>query len=618
MRWTSPGGFETLPGMIRALLSALSIIPRFFARPLLWLSRWRARKKRKWVELRLEGAIVETAREKTLRDRLLERVSGRSEHPQVNLRRLRELTEALEADPHTPGLLVRLGPLEGGWASVQAVRDCLLRVREAGLKLKIHAQPGLQNRELFLASAASELSLQPSGGFGATGTAAIGNFLKDGLSTLGLRVEAISAGRYKSAPDQLTRRGRSAADQDQVEAIVRGLDEALIQALIEGRGLTRAQAEALLDAAPMTAERAQEAGGVDRVCSDEALAAMLPEHPEEAAEEEEAPALWPRHALRSEGGDKAAARVIGPQRYLARERPRPLLRPRGRAVGVVRVHGPIVDAPMGGLQRGPAAVASQVVAALRAAGSNPKIGAVVLHVDSRGGSVTASEAIYSAVRRLDLDKPVVACLGDVAASGGYFVACGARKIVAAPLTVTGSIGVFAMLPRWDGLRRRARIGHDVIALRENAAIYDPWVELSEGSRAHLQGQVDAMYETFLARVSSARPLSRDAVDAVAQGRVWLGQAAFEAKLVDHLDDLAGAVRLAAQLADGPRVRPEAVWVKSGGPQARPPAVAALLSQLPLLTGSGAEGADPLWELLALAQQPQAGLQFYAYAPLSID
>ena len=178
------------------------------------------------------------------------------------------------------------------------------------------------------------------------------------------------------------------------------------------------------------------------------------------------------------------------------------------------------------------AIDRAVVADLRGALEDPSINAVVLHVDSRGGSVTASDAIYSAVHRLDKEKPVVACFGDVSASGGYYVACGARSIVASPLTITGSIGVFAMIPTWPKLTEMLSVGHDVVKNRRHADLYDPWTGLREDERAFAQESVAAMYDAFISLVAESCGLTKEEVHAVAEGRVWSGKAARSHRLID--------------------------------------------------------------------------------------
>ena len=513
--------------------------------PLKELARRRALVGRGWVELGIAGEVTEVRKEDSLQEVLVRRLTQQPEPKRVVLARVRQLVDELLADPHAKGVLVRLGALAGGWVTADRLRQELLRLRDGGKYVVVQVERGAGNAELLVATAASRLLMPPTGTLAAAGVAAPGLFFRGLLEKAGLRFEVASAGRFKSAPDQFTRSDRSGPDLEQTEAIVKALDQALVDALRVGRGLEPSTAEALLAAAPMVGRRAKQLGYVDGLALDEDLG----------------------DAVRSADGLDRKMDPMGAGRYLQIRRPPTPWKRVERHVGVVRVAGNIVDeAP-----RNPAtevAAEKRVVADLRAALRDPSVASVVLLVDSRGGSVTASDGIWSAVKRLDHDKPVVACFSNVAASGGYYVACGARHIVCSPLTLTGSIGVFAVIPTWPELTRRLGIGHDVVKTRDNADLYNPWAGFDEARRAHAQREVAEMYEAFLERVSAARAMDRDAVDAVAQGRVWIGSDAHDAKLVDGLGGFEEAVDRARSLAGGV-VAAEPMLVKARRPQSRP-------------------------------------------------
>jgi protease-4 len=583
--------------------------------PLKRLARKRALVGRGWVELDVAGEITDMRREDRVQEVLLRRALRQPEPRRVVLERLVTLVDELLEDPNARGVLVRLGPLTGGWASAESVRRQLVRLRDGGKYVLVHAERALGNRELLVATGGSRVLVPPTGLIAAGGTAAPGLFLKGLLDKLGLTFEVASAGRFKSAPDQFTRKERSEADLEQTKAIVDALDEALVDALRTGRGLTDEKAKAFLQEAPIVGRRAKELGYVDGLALDESLL-------------EEVSA--------ADGLDRKLP-PLGAGRYLQLRRPPKPWRRVERHVGVVRVVGNIVDeAPPQGL--GPsaeAAVEKRVVADLRAALRDPNVASVVLLVDSRGGSVTASDAIWAAVRRLRHDKPVVAYFADVSASGGYYVACGAQAIVCSPLTITGSIGVFSVLPTWPELTRRLDIGHDVVKNLENADLYNPWEGFDDARRAHAQREVEVMYDAFLDRVVEARGMTRDQVHDVAQGRVWMGKDAHAAGLVDGLGGFPEAVDRARHLAKGSvSERPQVV--KARRPQSRPrparhegavspadllrrmtfsPGQAALVDAL---LGSGAE-AQLLRELALLwATRSPRGPSTFAWAPVGID
>lgn len=571
--------------------------------PLEALARRRALVGRGWVELALGGEITELPKEEKLQEVLIRRLTRQPEPKRVVLSRVRKLVDELVADRHAKGALVRLSALSGGWATADTLRRELLRLRDAGKYLIIHVERGTGNLELLVASAASRLLVPPTAPLAAGGAAAPGLFFRGLLDRVGVTAEVASAGRFKSAPDQFTRQDRSQEDLEQTKAIVDALDRALLGALQKGRGLTEALASDLLEAAPTVGRRAKQLGFVDGLALDEDLGA----------------------AVRAADGLERSKPPLPAGRYLNLRRPPKPWRRVERHIGVVRVHGNIVDEEPGGVGAATdSAVEKRVVADLRAALSDGNVAAVVLHVNSRGGSVTASDGIWSAVKRLDAEKPVVACFSDVSASGGYYVACGARSIVCSPLTITGSIGVFAVIPTWPELARRLRIGHDVVKNRDNADIYNPWTGFDEARRAHAQREVAEMYEVFLEKVGAARNMERDAVNAVAQGRVWVGEDALEAKLVDGLGGFEEAIDRAKALAKG-RIGGEPRVIRARLPHGRPkpPRSEGEVSPVELVRGVGALLGHPpetelLLELAQLSATRGRGSRAMAWAPIRFD
>lgn len=517
--------------------------------PLRRLARRKLVGDRAWVEIHLEGRVVRT---RSARDRAraaLRRALGRSDPHFVELDHLKDVVAAIRQDPAIVGVLVHVRGLDGGWSLLAEIRDLLASVRATGRHVVAYAPRHLGNQDVLPLGASSQLFLAPASAFAAVGAASRGLFLGRALERLGLRIEVAAAGRYKSAPEALTRTTRSEFDAEQTRAIVDAVDAELVRAVATARNLSEQDAAARLDDAPLVGLGAVRAGLADGVCRDEELVDHL--RPLDAGGREDPPKLVPEGAYRG---------LI---------RSAPAFRRARRVIGVVEVHGTIVDAdPRRPPSSGRAAIDESVVRDLRAALSNPRIAAVVLSVSSRGGSVTAGDRIYGAVKRLAAEKPVVACLEDVAASGGYYVACGAQRIVASPLTVTGSIGVFAVVPTVPELLRRWEIGRDRLANRRFAGRYDPLSGFDVPERTKAEHEVREIYELFLEIVAQARGVDRDAVDRVAQGRVWTGRDAQEAQLVDGLGGFDEAFRRARELAGG-AVDDEPVYVHSRRPQSRP-------------------------------------------------
>lgn len=510
------------------LLWPFRVLLQLLLRPLRLRARRRALKEHGWVELHLEGAITELRSPPRL-PALVRRFLKRDDEPKIDLSKLHRFATEVTSDPYAKGVLVRIGLLGGGFASAERVRAELGRIRAAGKLLVVHLASHAGNRELLVAAGASRLLMTPSGALASTGAAATSLYLAETLEKAGIRFEVAARGRYKSAPDQLTRTSRTEWDRAQTQALIDELDHAIANALMEGRRLDVQGAEELMDRCPIVGTAAFALGYVDGLARDE----DLPEIARTCTSASEAPTFLPAPTYLD-------LRVLPP--IFSRKKKR---------VGVVEVHGSIVDrgspyAPY----FGKLAVERAVVNDVRAALEDPTIGAVVLHVDSRGGSVTASDAMYSAIRRLAQEKVVIACFGDVSASGGYYVGCAARAIVCSPLTITGSIGVFAMFPTWPGLGRKLAVHPDVVKNRKNAALHDPWRELDDAGRAHADAEVGAMYESFLGLVAEARKKTRDEVHELAEGRVWTGRAAHERGLIDGLGGLDEAVQRAKEAAGG--------------------------------------------------------------------
>ncbi len=514
----------------------------------LWAKR-RILKKSGWVELNLEGEVLEILPEERVQERLIRQILKQPEPKRVLLKRLRQLVDELIEDPYAEGMLVRLGPLGGGWVGAQEIHAELMRLRKAGKQILIHIKQNASNKELMVASAATKLMMPPTGMLMSSGSAAPGLFLKGLLDKIGFRMEVASAGRFKSAPDQFTRNQRSEADLEQTKAIVDTLDEAIVDSLKQGRGLRGEAAKKLLENAPMVGLKAAKEGYVDEAVRDEELLSVVEKYSQRIKK----------------------PRPMGARKYLTVRRPPKPVQPKKRHIGVVKVHGAIVDQAPGGSigpAGGPMAVEGPIVANLRAALKDQNVAAVVLSVNSRGGSVTASDAIYAAVKRLNQTKPVIACFHDVAASGGYYVACGARSIVASPLTITGSIGVFSMIPTWPALADRLNIGRDVVKNHKNADLYNPWSGFDEDGRDHAQTEVRHMYDVFLDLVSEARRMDTKQADAVAQGRVWTGRDAHREGLVDSLGGFQEAVERARKEAGGFTLE-DPVIISAKRPQTRP-------------------------------------------------
>jgi protease-4 len=583
--------------LLLALLLPLRVLLRVALLPLRVLARRRVMPRDGWVELTLEGTIVEQWAPPRLPP-IVRRFLGREIEPHVVLTRVKRLVDIVARDPRAAGLLVRLGSLDGGWASAAALRRELSRVRSAGKRVVVYVKKTADNKDYYVATASDRIIAAPAEVLAPVGSAASTLFMKDTLQRAGIVMEAAAAGRYKSAPEAFTRSDRSEFDRLQTRRLVDSIDGTLADAIAEGRKVDHTRAKEMIDRSPLVGVLAKNEGLCDALARDEDLPA----------------------ALKTAAGLEKVPPLVEAPRYVEAKSIRPIVSRRKKRVGIVEVHGAIIEraSPIADYLDQVAAERA-VVTNLRAALESREVGAIILHVNSRGGGVGASDSIYAAARRADRDKPVIACFGDIAASGGYYVACGARAIVASPLTVTGSIGVFALLPVVAGLVSRLGLQHDVIKNHLHADLDDPLRPRTDEERAHADREVGAMYEEFTGLVSSARNIPKSEMPEIAEGRVWTGADAFERKLLDGLGGMDEALDRARTAAGG-RFEDEPALVRSRRhiPRPAPPeeeeAHARLQTALLALLGPQRE---LLMEIAAVTTgAPRA--RAFAYAPIALD
>lgn len=512
-----------------------------------------------WVTLALEGRLseIEPAPRRWLTVREL--VLRGTQRPTVTVRGLRALCEAVAEDPAVEGILVTVRGVECGWAVATSVREALAVARAAGKRVVAWLPEGAGAKEYFIALAAERVVGTPQASIMPLGLAAGMTFARGLLARAGLRAEVFARREYKSAAEAFIRDGYSDANRMQTEALLDRLHGALVDAIVSGRGVDRARAVQWVDGGPYRAVDAVREGLLDAVAYEDQLPEVL--------------------------GRAEALKRVPAGAYLALSR---ALRfePMGRArrVGVVQVRGPIVSGR--GVSSGRVADARAIVAALRTARAREDLGAVVLHVDSRGGSALASDVIAREVERLREKKPVVACFSDVAASGGYYVAALAHEIVAQPTTVTGSIGVIAMRVLAVELLEKLGLTHEVIRRGARGDLLSPYRVWSDEDRAAFDREIDGFYDDFVGIVARGRARDRAVVEPLARGRVYAGGDAHAAGLVDTLGGLDVAIARAKARGEGAfAAEPVVVTPPRGAPEPPEPqgAVRALLDAL----GAGA-------------------------------
>ena len=439
---------------------------------------------------------------------------------------LRQTVAALDRasrDDRVTGLVARVQPALVPLAVLQELREAVSAFRAAGKSTTAWAETFPGNGSFYLASAFERVLLQPAGSVGLVGMAATASFLGETLPWIGLEPDFARRHEYKNAVDIFTQTGYTDAHREATERLLESQLEQLVAGIAQGRGLTAERVRALADDGPHEAEDALAAGLVDGL-------AFRDEVYREA---------------RGDGGE-----LLFLSRFAKRSRPKGLKKlPQ---VAVVPITGAIASGRNGvkpGLPPGPGTGSDTATAAIRDAAADPKVKAIVLRVDSPGGVVAASEAIWREAQQARAGgTPVVASMGAVAASGGYYVAMGADRIVASPGTITGSIGVFSGKFVAAGLRQRLHLASEVLRVNPNADMYSSHAPFTPAQRAKLDASLDKVYASFTSRVAEGRGLSPEAVDAAARGRVWTGADAVERGLVDVLGGFAVALGEAKVLA----------------------------------------------------------------------
>ena len=507
--------------------------------------------------------------------------------PAPTLHALLTALRQAERDRHVAGLVAHVAQRPISLALSSELRDAVGRFRRSGKAAvawtESFGELGVGNVGYHLATAFEEIWLQPSGDVGLTGVVARAVFVRDALDRLGVEPQLAQRHEYKTAADTFLRSEMSDAGREMARRLAESATETIVADVAAARGLDPATVREIVDHAPLTATEALEAGLVDRLgYRDEVYA-----------------------SLRSRLGD---VRLLYVERYgRRRERGRAVRRAvAGRSspvVALVRASGPIhlghsSSVPWGGPNVG----SDTLGATLRAAGRDPAVKAVVLRVESPGGSYVASDAIRREILALrGSGRPVIASMATVAASGGYYIAMPCDVVVASPTTLTGSIGVLAGKQVVKEALGRVGVRIDSEAVGAHAEMFSSQQHFTEEEWARLEVWLDEVYDDFTSKAAADRGMPVERLRDVARGRVWTGADARSHDLVDQLGGLEEAVAIACERAGvgrddvDVRVLPQAGLVRRlRGPESSEHAAAAhTAGQQPLLDGALAALGLPL-------------------------
>ena len=426
-------------------------------------------------------------------------------------------------DSHVTGLVVRIGPLETGWAKLEEMRNHLLSFRKSGKPSVCYlGYDGIQNPEYYLASACQQIWLVPTAPVSIRGMMAEALFLRGTLDKLHVVPEFYHIAEFKTAGNIFTEKKFTPAHREEVEGLLRSIYNQYLDDASKGRGMERAQFEALVNKGPFASSDAVTNKIVDRL------------------------GYWDQVQDYFKGRDRKWS-PISLNQY------RDSVKNEGSStIAVVHASGLIVSGDSGSTPGGGSVMGGDSVARdIRSARQNSNIKAIVLRVDSGGGSVVGSEVIRREVELANAVKPVVVSMSDVAASGGYWIAAPARKIVADRNTITGSIGVLIGKMNVSGLYSLLGMSTDSVATSDNASLFSAQQNFTPTQREYIQKSLDQTYADFTKGVAAGRKMTVEAVDKIGKGRVWSGSQGKALGLVDELGGLDRAVEVAKELANIP-------------------------------------------------------------------
>ncbi|MCB9556742.1 MAG: signal peptide peptidase SppA [Deltaproteobacteria bacterium] len=532
----------------------------------LWLLR--RLRRRYWLHLTLDGPLRQRATSRRFRRRGL------------TVDRVQDLVDRALIDNKVIGVLLTIRSISAGPTTIDALREQLARLKDRK-PLEVCLETG-EMAAYRLASIADRLAVPLGVLLDLRGHYLEVRFYGDLLARYGIDLQIGQAGRYKSAAERLTRGTISDANREALERLLTLAHRHSIEQISTARKLSQETVADLLNDGPYDVELAEQRGLIDSIEDEQSWLERL--------------------------GDGRPARRIVAQRYLRWVRPKWFSLFRKKLIAIVSLRGAIRS---GYSRQFPSPQIGDVslrklfdqLARLR------RVAGVVLHIDSPGGGVTPSELIYQALCRLRKKKPVYAAFGDVAASGGYYIACGCDRLVCSAMTLTGSIGVLAGKLSLQRLLRRLGIGSFAIRRGDRSGMFGSSAPLNASERAALERLLRTTYQRFLERVAQARRLPVAEVDDIAQGRVWAGCDAEQHGLVDQLGGLSAAITAMQQQL---RPRGAKLRVVDVFPPVKPSGLLSLLA-----AGYAPEfdfGAGGLlWDALELAKE-----RLWFYSPWHLD
>src|SRR5690349_2677333 len=417
-----------------------------------------------------------------------------------------------------------------GWGKAEELREAITDFRSSGKPVYAYLEFGL-NKEYYIATACDKIYVAPPGELFINGLAADVMFFRGSLDKLGIYPDVYQIGAYKSAGDMFTQKQMTDAHRKYINELLDDLYGRLVNEIAKGRGKSDDDVKKIIDNAPYTAKQAQEQGLIDGALYREDVEKMIKKN------------------LGYKDNDELRIVKASDYRKITQES---LGLNKGEKIAVVYASGDIISGSSQFGNSGEETIGSDsLVRVLNDVRDDNSIKAVVLRIDSPGGSGLASDIIWRGIESLKAKKPVVVSMSDVAASGGYYIACNANKIVAEPSTITGSIGVVGGKPVVKGFYDWIGVTNEYVLRGTNAGMFRETEKFSDSERAKFQEFLKSTYDDFTSKVAKGRGKDQTYIDSIGQGRVWTGRQGKDNGLVDDYGGLDQAIEIAKQLANIP-------------------------------------------------------------------
>ncbi len=481
-------------------------------------------KKNSVMMLDLNGTLVERTQENPLG--ILSQWLGDGSNT-YGLDDILSSIQKAKENEHIKGIYLQANSLSTSYASLQEIRNALLDFKENGKFVIAYADSYTQGL-YYLSSAADKVLLNPKGMIEWRGIASSPLFYKDLLQKIGVEMQVFKVGTYKSAVEPFIATEMSPANREQVTTFITSIWEQVTEGVSTSRNISVDSLNVYADRMLMfyPAEESVKCGLADTLIYRNDVRNYL------------------KKLVEIDEDDNLPILGLGDMMNVKKNVPKDKS---GNIVAVYYASGEITDYPNSATSED-GIVGSKVIRDLRKLKDNDDVKAVVLRVNSPGGSAFASEQIWHAVKELKTKKPVIVSMGDYAASGGYYISCVADTIVAEPTTLTGSIGIFGMIPNVKGLTDKIGLSYDVVKTNKHADFGNIMRPFNEDEKSLLQMMITEGYDTFVTRCAEGRHMTKEAIEKVAEGRVWTGETAKKLGLVDELGGIDKALDMAVAKA----------------------------------------------------------------------